>query len=132
VVSSPSPVVAKPSRAPALESPDGQALARGVRGTSRPRRLTIGQAAAHVERLALQHRDTAPRGKGSKARKRAAALQQRQRGLSRTGKVVSKSQQRKFFADPALRQYAHQVAKRGAAFKALPERKRPPSVGSAR
>lgn len=84
--------------------------------------MTVSEAAGHVERLALQHRDLAPRGKGLKAAKRAAAL--KHPGLSRNGKVVSKSQQRKFFADPALRQYAHQVAKRGAAFEALPERKR--------
>jgi hypothetical protein len=94
--------------------------------------MTLHEMAGHVERLALQHRDTGARGKGSKARKRAAALRQRQRGLSRTGKVVSKAQQRLFWADPALRKYAHKVSKKGAAFQALPERKRPPSVGSAR
>lgn len=42
-------------------------------------------------------------------------------GLSRTGKVVSKAQQRFFYARfPGL---AHGVAKRGPSFKALPERK---------
>jgi hypothetical protein len=78
-----------------------------------------------VERLATQHRDTAPRGKGSKARRRAAALQQRRHpGLSRRGKVQSKAQQRLFWARPELRKYARGVSKRGAAFKALPERKK--------
>ncbi len=45
-------------------------------------------------------------------------------GLSRRNKVVSKAQQRLFFARADLRPFAHKVAKRGAAFKALPQRKR--------
>lgn len=45
-------------------------------------------------------------------------------GLSSKNKVVSKAQQVKFHADPALRPLAHKVSKRGAAFAALPKRKR--------
>lgn len=95
--------------------------------------MTIEQVAATRRRLLEQTRDEAPRGKGSKALRRRLSLIEASgrpgphlRGLSRTGKTQSKAQQRLFFANPALRRFAHDVARRGAAFKTLPERKHPP------
>jgi hypothetical protein len=103
----------------------------------RPRSLTIDQAAAHASRLFNQTRDLSERGHGNKAARRRIELAEAKRGnlhpgLSRGGKTLSKAQQRKFFADPKLRRYAKEVARRGAAFKALPERRKPPGPGSAR
>lgn len=99
-----------------------RASAEGSR--ERGRSLTITQAHDAVERLARQSLDEAPRGKGAKAARRAAALlsDHAHPGLSRSGKVKSRAQQRLFFARPDLRRFAHSVARRGADFKRLPER----------
>ena len=52
------------------------------------------------------------------------------RGPKHGGGFVSKAQWRKFFADPALRRYAHRVAHRTPGgpklrYRALPDRARP-------
>lgn len=86
--------------------------------------MTTGQAMAHRQRLMTQHRDTAPRGKGSKAARRAArigtARDGHRRGLSRRNKTVSRAQQRLLFARYGAR--AREWTARGR-YARLPERK---------
>lgn len=85
----------------------------------------MAQAVAHQQRLSSQHRDLAARGKGSRAARRlvamhAAAGRSGRGGLSKTGNVKSKAQQRYLFAHHFA--FAHRAAKSGAAYKALPTR----------
>jgi hypothetical protein len=108
-------------RVPARPSPQRQPTAGRGRG------LSIAQAFAHKERLSSQHRDLSQRGKGSRARRRvlastpgANAGSGHVRGLSRFDRTKSKAQQRLLFARGYA--YAHAAAKRGAGYKALPDR----------
>jgi hypothetical protein len=82
-----------------------------------------------VRRLSAQTRDTTRRGSGNKARRRAVAARAASassshvRGLSRSNAVKSKAQQRLLYARGYT--YAHSAAKRGGAYKALPDRVKP-------
>jgi hypothetical protein len=123
-VSSTRPRVRSPRVAARVSPPPRPVVVAG-----RGRRLSIAQAAAHQQRLATQHRDLSRRGHGNRAARRmvaaraAAPSSGHHKGLSRSNRVKSQSQQRLLFARHEA--YAHEAAKRGAAYQALPDRVRP-------